>query len=295
MKGPRKERIPSHPCWPKEISAICNRVAWSWMIGLVDQTLKFSANLGFLWRDLSLPDAIFAAKAAGFDAVEVHWPYAEHIAEVRNALHQTGLSLLGLNTRPGDLARGEMGLCALPDRAAAARDSIDEAIAYGAQLGARNVHVMAGISQGTEAASTFAENLRYACQKAAAKDMIILIEALNPYDVPGYFLKTTTQAKSVIDAVNQPNLKLMFDCYHVARTEGETLARLIDLRPVIGHIQVAGVPDRRRPDQSVLNYDPIFKYLRDTGYDTPLGAEYKPYGNTDDTLGWLVRARSSRK
>lgn len=253
--------------------------------------MKFSANLGFLWAELPLPEAIRAAKAAGFDAVEFHWPYDVPRDDVKAALTDTGLPLLGLNTRRGNVERGEIGMAAIPGREAEARAAIDEAIAWGAALGAQNLHVMAGFAEGTAAAQMFRKNLRYACSVAAKHNMTILIEPLNAYDAPGYFLKTTTQAQTIIETLDLPNLKLMFDCYHVQLTEGDLTLRLSDLMRIIGHIQFAGVPDRGSPDQGEVNYGHIFRHLDRLGYDRPLGAEYKPNGDTNDTLGWLVRAR----
>lgn len=253
--------------------------------------MKFSANLGFLWADLTLPDAIRAAKAAGFDAVEFHWPYDENLNDIKAALSETNLPLLGLNTRRGNVAKGEMGMCAIPGRTTEARDAIERALEWGAALGATNLHVMAGFAEGLQAEEVFKDNLRYACAEAATRNMTILIEPLNAYDAPGYFLKTTDQARTLIETLDLPNLKLMFDCYHVARTEGDVISRLNDVMHHIGHIQFAAVPDRGPPDQGDLSYADVFEFLQRSGYKTPLGAEYRPKGHTNDTLEWLVRAR----
>lgn len=249
--------------------------------------MRFSANLGFLWTDLSLPAAIRAAKAAGFDAVECHWPYATPAADVRAALDGTGLQMLGLNTARGDVAAGENGLAALPGRVEDALAAIDQAITYAREIGCNAVHVMAGFSSGTDAHDTFASNLAYACAKAAPHCITILIEPLKRYDAPGYLLTTTAQAIDLIDAVAAPNLKLMFDCYHVQLMEGDLSHKLSDLMPYIGHIQFASVPDRGPPNTGEVNYAHIFSTIAQLGYDAPLGAEYKPNGPTDDTLGWL--------
>jgi hydroxypyruvate isomerase len=176
---------------------------------------KFSANLGFLWCDRPLPDAIRAAKAAGFDAVECHWPYETSAADVLKALRATGLTMLGLNTRRGDVAAGDNGLAALPSREREARAAIDEALDYAASVRAGNVHVMAGFANGQDAQQTFVANLCYAATQAASKGITILIEPLNSYDVPGYFLSTTSQAAAIISEVGAANLKLMFDCHPV--------------------------------------------------------------------------------
>jgi hydroxypyruvate isomerase len=253
--------------------------------------MKFSANLGFLWADRPLPDAIRAARAAGFDAVECHWPYAVDAAEVKRALEETGLAMLGLNTSRGDTGQGENGLSALPGRQEDARAAIDEAIAYARAIGTRNIHVMAGFASGETAHETFVENLRYACEQAAPHGITILIEPLNRYDAPGYFLSTTDQARAIIETVGAENLKLMFDCYHVQLMEGDLTNRLRALQPLIGHVQFASVPGRGAPDGGEVNYTYIFGLLREIGWPTPLGAEYKPGGETGATLGWLAAAR----
>ncbi len=253
--------------------------------------MKFSASLGYLWADLPLPDAIRAAHRAGFDAVECHWPYAVAPDAVVDALQETGLPMLGLNTSRGDVGAGENGLCALPGREAEARGAIDEAVAYAAAIGAQNVHVMAGFAEGPDAERTFVSNLRYAVEKAAPHGIGILIEPLNGYDAPGYFLNGTEQAIAILDAVGDARARLMFDCYHVQLLEGDLTHRLQRLLPRIGHIQFAAVPDRGAPDHGEIHYPHIFETLGALNYTKPLGAEYKPGRDADATLGWLTEWR----
>ncbi|MEP2707274.1 MAG: TIM barrel protein [Roseibium sp.] len=248
---------------------------------------KFSANLGFLWTDLPLPEAIHAADKAGFAAVECHFPYDVNPAEVKTALDETGLPMLGLNTRRGDVAAGDFGLAALPDRIPEARAAIDEAIAYSEAIECAAIHVMAGFAEGAEAEACFVENIRYACEKAGALGRIILIEPINHYDAPGYFLNKTDQAIAIMNQVASPHLKLMFDCYHVQLMEGDLGNRLKKLLPRIGHIQFASVPDRGAPDHGEVDYQHIFTLIDDLGYTGPLGAEYKPDGPTENSLLWL--------
>lgn len=256
---------------------------------------RFSANLGFLWNDRPLPDAIRAAKTAGFEAVECHWPYETPAEDVRLALAETGLVMLGLNTRRGDVNAGDNGLSALFGREAEARAAIDEAVEYAIAIGTPNIHVMAGFATGKDAHETFVTNLAYACEKAAAANITILIEPLNHYDAPGYFLGTTAQAVEIISEVGAANLKLMFDCYHVQLMEGDLSNRLKSLLRVIGHIQFASVPDRGSPDHGEINYAHVFSLLDDIGYEQPVGAEYKTSGNTDATLGWLKSGFQTRQ
>ena len=249
--------------------------------------MKFSANLGFLWADRPLPDAIRAAKSAGFNAVECHWPYETPVNDIAAALRDTELPLLGLNTVRGDVAAGENGLLALPGRKAEAKASIDQAFDYATQLNSGAVHVMAGKAEGAAAHAAFLDNLQYALD-AAPKGLTLLIEPLNAFDAAGYFLRDTDHAASIINELGSTQLKLMFDCYHVARTEGDVLEKLTQHADIIGHIQFAGVPDRGRPDMGDLDYGPIFKAITAMGWTLPLGAEYKPGGDTDATLGWMT-------
>ena len=248
---------------------------------------KFSANLGFLWTELTLPEAIHAAARAGFEAVECHWPYGYESADINAALKATGLTMIGLNTQCGDVDAGERGLSALPGREFDARAAIDEAIAYARAIDTPNVHVMAGVSCGEQAHKTFIDNLRYATKQAAAHNITILIEPLNHRDAPGYFLSTSAQAAEIIAVVDVPNLKLMFDCYHLQITEGNLAYSLKELLPIIGHVQIAAVPSRQEPDAGEIYYPFLFSVLSDLGYSGYVGAEYKPKSTTDEGLAWM--------
>ena len=245
---------------------------------------KFSANLGFLWTDRSLPDAIFAAKTSGFGAVECHFPYAYPPADIARALNLTGLRMVSLNTCKGD---SNAGLAALPDAIVEAREGIDQALRYGQQICARNIHVMAGQISGDKAEETYINNLLYASDAGSKAGLEILIEPLNPFDMPGYFLRDTEHAQYILKRVNRQNVKLMFDCYHVGRTEKKIEERFISCLPQIGHIQFAAVPDRGPPDHGDVNYHSLFKFFDQQGWNRPLGAEYLGGINTDSTLGWL--------
>ena len=243
---------------------------------------RFSANLGYLWTDRPLPQAIRAARAAGFAAVECHFPHDHDPAAIRAVLAETGLSMLSLNTRPG--RTGEFGLAALKGREAEARQAIDEALAWASASGTRAVHVMAGVG-GDEA--TFRANLAHACDRAP-EGITLLIEPLNPFDVPGYHLLGLEQAAGTIAALDRPNLKLLFDCYHAGRNGLDIAGAFARYRPLIGHVQFAAVPDRGAPDHGDLDYAALLPSLDWTG---PFGAEYRPAGPTDDSLAWLKTLR----
>ncbi|MCP5081821.1 MAG: TIM barrel protein [Alphaproteobacteria bacterium] len=249
---------------------------------------KFSANLGFLWTELELPKAILAAHDAGFEAVECHFPYDVPEEDVCKALEATGLPMVGLNTVRGDTEAGEFGLAALPGAEERARAAIDQAIAYAAATGTFNVHVMAGQSASRDGAhEVFVENLRYAADRAAAAGVGILIEPINRRDVPEYFLSNVDQAAKIIEEIGVPNLKMMFDCYHIQIMQGDLTKRLEAHLPLIAHVQIAGVPGRNEPDTGEVAYPWLLGALDDLGYTGFVGAEYVPLDTTQAGLSWL--------
>ena len=248
----------------------------------------FSANLGFLFADRSLPDGIRAAKRAGFGAVECHFPYAVPPEDVRAALEETGLPMLGLNTSPG--GEGDFGLAALPGREDEARAVIAQAVDYAAATGTGAVHVMAGRSGGGDAAEeVFRRNLSHACDLAEPHGLTILIEPINLRDVPDYHVTRVEDAARTVEALGRDRLRIMFDCYHQQIMGGDLTERFRAHLPLIGHVQIAAVPDRGEPDGGEVNYPNLIAAIREMGYDRPIGAEYKPRdGSTDAGLGWLA-------
>jgi hydroxypyruvate isomerase len=250
--------------------------------------MQWSANLGFLWTDRSLPEAIWAAHKAGFDAVECHWPYDYKPQELKDMLDQTGLPMLGLNMRRGDLSAGENGLAAVPGREEEARSYIDESLVYASAIGCKNIHVMAGFTEQSDAAEkTFQANLSYAAQKAEISDQTILIEPLNHRDAPSYHLQSVEAAEKTIKAVGSDRVKIMFDFYHIQVLQGDVLSRFKAHLPFIGHVQIASVPERAEPNLGELNYVNIISSLYELGYEGYIGAEYKPQSDTDSGLDWL--------
>lgn len=240
--------------------------------------MRLSANLGFLWSELDLPGAVRAAKAAGFDAVECHWPYSTDPDALRAALTETGMPLIGLNTEKGD----SFGRCAL-DADQAQRD-IDQALEYGTWVGAQAAHVMAGISDDPRALDVFCESVAYASGTARPRGMTVLIEPLNSVDVPGYALGSFEAAEQVLARLAQPNVKIMLDCYHARRMGLDPLRLFNRLGDKVGHIQFANDPDRGAPQADMIK---TLQALAVAGWDKPFGAEYKPDGPTGDSLGWM--------
>lgn len=252
--------------------------------------MRISANLGFLLTEFALPEAIRRAKALGFGAVECHFPYDVDPAAVAEALGETGLPMIGLNTVRGDVSAGEAGLAALPKRQAEARAAIDQAVTYARRVGCRNVHVMAGRAEGLEARSTFIDNLRYAADSAAKDGIGMLVEPLNYRDAPGYYVQRLETAVDLIEAVDRPSVKIMFDCYHMQIMGGDLLQRITPVLSLVGHIQFASVPDRAEPDHGEVNYSWLLPAIADLGYDGFFGAEYAPRSGSFE---WLEAFRTA--
>lgn len=248
---------------------------------------KFSANLGFLWPDKPLPDRIDAAAKAGFRAIEMHWPYDLAPGGVRDRCGQLGLTLLGINTVRGNVDKGEFGLGATMGREADFDQHFHQALDWGRIAGASAIHVMAGVAAPEDkhhARRTLVANLRRAAQ--SAPDMTLLLEGLNPRDNPGYFYSTIREKAEIIHEVGAPNLKIMFDAYHVGVSEGDIFKRFETYQPLIGHVQIAAVPSRAEPDEGEIAYGNFFGELDRLGYDGWVGCEYRPRAGTDQGLGW---------
>ena len=258
--------------------------------------LQISANLGFLWKGLPLTEGVRRAKAAGFDAVEFHWPYDVPAEEMRKVLAETVLPAVGINTRLGNVAAGEVGLACLPGREAEARETYDEAIAYAKAIGAAYISVMGGRvepEQRGKARKTYLNAIDYAARAAEAAGLTTVIEPLNPYDNPGAFLNSSALAAEIVAELGRPNLKILFDCYHVQIVEGDLTRRLKKLMPVIGHIQIAAVPSRAEPDEGEVAYERLLKTIEALGYRGFVGAEYRARGEVEAGLAWLKAARAA--
>jgi hydroxypyruvate isomerase len=258
--------------------------------------LRISANLGFLWKELPLVEAVRRAKAAGFDAVEFHNPYAVPAEEMRALLSELALPVAGLNTSHGNVAAGEIGFAAIPGREAEAKAAIDEALSYAKEIGAHYVQVTGGkvkVKEEERAAAreTYLSALEYASRGAEPLGITIVIEPVNHRDVPGAFLHSTAQAASIIAELACSNVKMLFDCYHTQINEGDLTRRLETLMSVIGHIQIAAVPSRAEPDEGEVAYDRLLKDIDEMGYQGFIGAEYRPRETVEAGLGWMKKCR----
>ena len=234
-----------------------------------------------------------AAAKAGFKAVEFLFPYEHAAEEIAAALKANDLQNVLFNLPPGDWAAGERGLAALPGREAEFRAGVAQALSYAKALGTPCLHAMAGVlADGAARAAahraTYAENLRYAANELAAHDITLLIEPINTRDMPGYYLNTQADAHAIREETGAANLKVQMDLYHVQIVEGDIATRLRQYLPHIGHIQIAGVPDRHEPDSGEVNYPYLLRLLDELGYTGWVGCEYRPLNGTLAGLRWMA-------
>ncbi|MEU0372953.1 2-oxo-tetronate isomerase [Streptomyces sp. NPDC006283] len=261
---------------------------------------RFAANLSMMYTEHDFLDRFTAAAADGFEAVEYLFPYAYDATELRRRLDDHGLKQVLFNAPPGSWESGERGIAALPGREAEVRSGIGRALEYAAALSCPRVHVMAGLvppdARPTELAEhrdTYLANLAHAAEQAAAVGVEILIEPINGRDMPGYFLNRQTEAHAVVQEVGAPNLKVQLDLYHCQIVEGDLTVTLRRDLPTgrVGHLQIAGVPDRHEPDQGELDVRHLFDVVDDVGFDGWIGCEYRPRAGTSEGLGWLDNYR----
>ena len=259
---------------------------------------KFAANLSMLYPELSFLDRFDAAAQDGFKGVEYLFPYAFDRAEIAARLKSNGLQQVLFNAPPGDWDAGERGLACLPGREAEFRTGFALALAYAATLNCPRVHVMAGLlPDGHDRESlypTYLGNVRWAAEQAASHGVNVLIEPINLRDMPGFYLNRQDQAHQIVVDVGAPNLKVQMDLYHCQITEGDLAMKLRQYLPTgnVGHLQIAGVPQRHEPDLGELNYPYLFEVLDELAYDGWVGCEYRPKaglqaGGTSAGLGWL--------
>ncbi|HVL77037.1 MAG TPA: 2-oxo-tetronate isomerase [Noviherbaspirillum sp.] len=255
---------------------------------------KFAANLTLLFNELPFLDRFEAAAKAGFKGVEYLFPYDYPAEEIAARLKAHGLQNVLFNMPPGDWAGGERGIAALPGREEEFRAGLERAIAYANALGTPRLHAMAGlVPEGADQAqcrATFIANLKTACAEAARHGITVLIEPINTRDMPGYFLSLQADAHAIREEVGAANLKVQMDFYHVQIMEGDIAMKLRRWLPHIGHIQIAGVPERNEPDTGEIRYPYLFALLDSLGYDGWLGCEYRPAKGTVEGLGWMKNA-----
>jgi hydroxypyruvate isomerase len=260
---------------------------------------RFAANLSFLYGEHAFAERFAAAARDGFRAVEFAFGYDfdRHDLAARLAAH--GLQQVLINAPPGDLNAGERGLAGLPGREADFRRGLlDQALPYAQALRCERVHVMAGVlPPGAERMAhraAFVANLAWAAAQAASAGIELLIEPINTRDIPGYLLNRQDEAHAIVAEVGAPNLKVQMDLYHCQIVEGDVAMKLRQYLPTgrVGHLQVAGVPQRHEPDEGELYHPYLFALIDELGYNGHIGCEYRPAAGTSAGLSWLAPYRT---
>jgi 2-dehydrotetronate isomerase len=269
---------------------------------------RFAANLSMLYNELDFLDRHSAAARDGFQAVEFLFPYAHAARDLAARLADHGLQQVLFNAPPGDWNGGERGMACLPGREAEFRAGIVQALDFAQVLDCPRIHVMAGLAPaGVERArlqATYEANLAWAAEQAAAAGRDVLIEPINPRDIPGYFLNRQDEAHRIVQTLAASNLKVQMDLYHLQIVEGDVAMKLREYLPTgrVGHLQIAGVPQRHEPDVGELNFGYLFDVIDEVsagcGWQGWVGCEYRPArgvqpGATSDGLGWF-RALAAR-
>ncbi|MBE0473319.1 hydroxypyruvate isomerase [Rhodoferax sp.] len=254
---------------------------------------KFAANLSMLFTELPFLDRFEAASRAGFEAVEFLFPYVFSAADIKQRLDTHGLKLVLHNLPAGDWDAGERGIACHPDRVDEFRAGVAQAISYATALGVSQLNCLAGKAPaGVNDAvlrSTFVNNLKFAAAELKGAGLRLLIEPINHFDIPGFYLNTTAQALKILDEVGADNAFVQYDIYHAQRMEGELAATMQKQLARIGHIQLADNPGRNEPGTGEINYPFLFAHLDRIGYTGWIGCEYKPTTTTEAGLGWRQR------
>lgn len=255
--------------------------------------MRFAANISTLFTELPFLDRFEAARKAGFSGIECWFLDNYPLADVKAALTDCGLPLVVFNMPRSPKAGHEWGCAALASAQADFERAFERALHVAAELNAYGIHVMAGLvpdsARRDEAEIVFMANLRHATRRAGEAGPVILIEPINSRDIPGYFLNGSDQAAGLIRVLQRPRLKLMFDVYHIQIADGDLTRRLHSYQDIVGHIQIAAVPDRGEPDEGEINYGHILKQLNALKYEMWIGCEYKPRTSTVNGLLWRNR------
>ncbi len=245
----------------------------------------FAANLSLLFTELPLPARFAAAREAGFEHVEMLFPYEMTIPELRRALNDNGLKLVLINTPAGDWDAGERGFMGVPRRIADFRNGYLKAVEYAKELDVTFIHLMSGVADKARAEKMLVRNLAWASYQAP--DQALTLEPINTYDVPGYVLDGYDMALRLMDWVGAPNVHLQFDAYHAHRITGDVLSAWSKYGQRSRHIQISGFPGRHEPVGGEIDYPAFFAALVKDGYEGVVAGEYFPKTTTEAGLSWL--------
>jgi hydroxypyruvate isomerase len=251
---------------------------------------KLAANLSTMFTEAPFLERFERAARAGFSAVEFQFPYGFDPDAIGAELKRNRLEIALFNLPPGDIEAGARGLASIPEARERFRRSLEPALRHALATGCRKLHCMAGVLSGpadmAEREATFVANLREATALFWPHGVRLLIEPLNPFDTPNYFLSSVEQAAAIVEAVGSAGVGIQYDFYHQSRMRGELIATFDRFRSLIGHVQIAGNPGRHEPDTGEVDYRFVLEALDARGYDGFVGCEYAPAGDTVAGLGW---------
>jgi hydroxypyruvate isomerase len=252
---------------------------------------RFNANLTMMFTEVDFAHRFAAAAAAGFKGVEFLFPYAHARDEVREWAARHELQVVLFNMPPGDWNAGDRGLACDPNRVTEFQDGVEKAIDYALALDCKQIHCMAGLRpRGVNEETmreTYLANLTFAGRQLARHDLDLLIEAINPRDMPGFYLNSSRQAFELMHHAEVPNLRFLYDCYHMQIVEGDLAPTIEKNLTRIGHLQVADTPGRHEPGTGEINYRFLFDHIDKLGYRGWIGCEYRPATTTEAGLAWL--------
>ena len=250
---------------------------------------KLAANLSWIYQEVPFLQRFGAAAGHGFKAVEILFPYEAPAKDIAAELKKHKLTQALFNLPPGNWDAGEKGFAALPERFDDLKKSLHTALPYAQATGVKRLHLMAGIAERSDhkAVEQFYKSVAWTAEFFAPHGLDVVIEPINPRNVPGYFLNDFGFARDLIAELKIPNLKLQFDIYHCQIIHGDVTMRLREMMPIIGHVQIASIPSRNEPDGEELNYPFLFAELDRLGYGGFVGCEYNPRAKTTDGLGWF--------
>ncbi|MEL6289264.1 MAG: TIM barrel protein [Pseudomonadota bacterium] len=252
--------------------------------------VRFAANISMLFTEHPFMDRFAAAADAGFKAVECIYLYDQTPEALEAALTRNGLTMALMNTPHGDWAAGERGFAALEGRHEEFISAITQVPEIAEATGCRKFHVMPGLCEPTDAAlARYHRSLRHAADVFTPLELEVLIEPINRRDIPGFMLADFALAAETIGTLGLDAIRLQFDVYHRQILHGDIVRGLEALMPMIGHVQIADVPERGAPGTGEINYTTVFATLDALGYDGWVGCEYRPSGPTTEALGWRER------
>ena len=254
--------------------------------------MKIAANLSMLFTELPLAERVLAAKVAGFDGVEIQFPYELPAVRLKELLDRADVPLVLINLPAGDLMQGGPGLAAVPARQDAFDAALRDALTYAAMTRPLHVNVLPGrLAEGVsreQALATLVDNLCKSAEAFSPLGIRVLCEAINPLDMPGFLINTPEHLQELLERVDHPNFQAQLDLYHMARQQLNVVAGIRLLGERIGHVQFADYPGRGAPGSGELSFEPLLEALKTVGYGGWLGAEYRPDAQgTVASLDWL--------